>query len=795
MPGTAGPDTHLQPTGSASAGRAGPVTVQISGSPIGGNVAIQIVNRAVRHDLTEQLLRVGDFPDVPIRFVERATLEEIADGFRTSTQVSLCSLTGLRGIGKTQLAAAYARQRLAEPVAGVVAWFNAESREKLEAELHRLALILGVADPDGDARASARAVVRALNDRSGRHLLIFDNAVDPDLIAEYRPTRSTRTLITSTDHRFAVIGTQVHVSTYTRDESVGYLITRTARTDPAGAGELAELLGDHALGLAVAAATITQRSTRFPTFGDYSTFLRTRTLAETLPRHPGSDYPLPMDTALREAVDAAVDHTCGPIIDMLLRVIAILAPEGVLVDTLHRLIPEDRGLVADAIDACRNLSILTGTGGRVVMHRLTARALREYRLTDDETLDATARSAVAILRPDVSYDSLTVHDAVVVAETSAHLDHAWSVVEDRAITTETAAALLRSLSATVWHSARSGTSLSATIERGEHIAARSSTLLGSEHRATLTSRSNLADAYREAGRVGEAIALYEAVLTDYERVLGSEHPATLTSRNNLARAYREAGRVGEAIALYEAVLTDYERVLGSEHPATLASRNNLADAYRKAGRVGEAIALYEAVLTDYERVLGSEHPATLTSRSNLADAYRKAGRVDEAITLHEAVLTDRERVLGSEHPDTMASRSNLADAYRKAGRVDEAITLHEAVLTDYERVLSSEHPATMASRNNLASAYATMGRADDAITLLAAVLTDRERVLGSEHPDTLTSRNNLAYGYQAAGRVDEAITLYEAVLTDCDRVLGSKHPLTRTVDTNLWWLISSPFSD
>ncbi|MGW0247162.1 FxSxx-COOH system tetratricopeptide repeat protein [Nocardia goodfellowii] len=798
MAGTAGPDTHPHPTGSspddAETLGAGPVAVHMHGSVIGGNVAIQILNQAVREDLTEQLLRVGDFPDASPCFVERATLEEIADAFQAGTQVSLCSLTGLRGIGKTQLAAAYARRRLAEPVAGVVVWSNAESREVLEAELHRLALVLDVADPDGDTPASARAVVRALNDRPGRHLLIFDNAVDPDLIAQYRPTRATQTLITTTDHRFAVIGTQVHVSTYTRAESVRYLSTRTARNDPAGAGELAELLGDHALGLAVAAATITQRSTRFRTFGDYSAFLRTRTLAEGLPRHAGSDYPLPVDTALREAIDAAMDHTSGPVIDLLLRVIAILAPEGVRIDTLNRLAPEDDGVVADAIDICRNLSILTGTGDRIVMHRLTARAVREYRLTDDETLDATAQSADDILWPDVRYDSQTVHDAAVVAETTAHLDYAWSIVDDRAISIETAAAILASLAAAVWHSARSGTNLAAAIERGERTAAKLSTLRGAEHPSTLTSRHSLALAYREAGRVTEAIALLEVVLTDYERVLGAQHSSSLTSRHDLAGAYQLAGRVHEAIALYEAVLTDTERVLGAEHPSTLTSRHNLALAYRVAGRVHEAIPVLEAVVTDRARVLGTEHPETLTSRNHLAGAYQEAGRVTEAIALYEAVLTDRARVLGTEHPSILSSRHDLAVAHRLAGRVSEAIALYEAVLTDYERVLGAEHPETLTSRHSLAEAYRVAGRVDEAIALCEAVLTDRARVLGTEHPETLTSRNHLALAYRAAGRVHEAIPLLEAVLIDCVRVLGAEHPLTRDVDDNMR-RITSPSGD
>ncbi len=69
-------------------------------------------------------------------------------------------------------------------------------------------------------------------------------------------------------------------------------------------------------------------------------------------------------------------------------------------------------------------------------------------------------------------------------------------------------------------------------------------------------------------------------------MLGPDHPDTLTSRNNLAGAYQSAGQLDQAIPLFQATLTDSERVLGPDHPATLRSRNNLADAYQEAGQAG-----------------------------------------------------------------------------------------------------------------------------------------------------------------------------------------------------------------
>ena len=102
------------------------------------------------------------------------------------------------------------------------------------------------------------------------------------------------------------------------------------------------------------------------------------------------------------------------------------------------------------------------------------------------------------------------------------------------------------------------------------------------------SRNNLANAYRAAGRLDEAITLHEQTLAARERVLGPDHPDTLNSRNNLAIAYQDAGRLDEAITLHEQTLAARERVLGPDHPDTLNSRNNLANAYQAAGRTGES---------------------------------------------------------------------------------------------------------------------------------------------------------------------------------------------------------------
>ena len=60
----------------------------------------------------------------------------------------------------------------------------------------------------------------------------------------------------------------------------------------------------------------------------------------------------------------------------------------------------------------------------------------------------------------------------------------------------------------------------------------------------------------DAGRLAEAVPLFEETLKRRRATLGADHPETLKTMNNLALAYRESGRLPEAMALYEETLRE-----------------------------------------------------------------------------------------------------------------------------------------------------------------------------------------------------------------------------------------------
>ena len=68
------------------------------------------------------------------------------------------------------------------------------------------------------------------------------------------------------------------------------------------------------------------------------------------------------------------------------------------------------------------------------------------------------------------------------------------------------------------------------------------------------------------------------MIENRDRVLKSDHKHTLVTRNNLADAYASAGRLNDAIKMYEYVLEARARTLGNTHRHTRITRNDLAGA-------------------------------------------------------------------------------------------------------------------------------------------------------------------------------------------------------------------------
>jgi tetratricopeptide (TPR) repeat protein len=736
----------------------------------------------------------GSVPQAPPAFQPR---NDLMDRLRAQGPgISVVrAVTGLRGVGKTQLAAAYARECI-DAGWRLVAWVNAEDTPAILADLEVVAARLGI-DKPGTALETIAAEVRNRVEADGdKCLLVYDNVTDPAGLRPYLPAAGkSQVIVTSTQASVLSLGTPTEVEVFTEPEARDFLADRTGHDDPVGAGDVATELGHLPLALAQAAAVIRARHL---TYGVYLTRLRAYPAQQYLPPDRGDPYPRGAAEAILLSIDTATAADQTGLCADLLAVISLLSPDGVPRDLLYRATAEDifavdEETIDEALASLEDASLLAfgGEGDShptVTAHRLIMRVTRERRARERDIVAVGGKAAAMLL---TARDSLgegwpwerRQADRDLVQQIISLNDHLGAYLEpaDKPV----AETLLSLRSWGLWHLNARRDSPGQAVELGESLVPDQERILGEDHRETLSSRDNLATAYRAARRLDKAVPLLERTLADCRRVLGEADPGTLAVQGNLAAAYREAGRADEAVPLLERALADYTRLRGADHLDTVFTRSGLAIAYREAGRAEEAIPLLEQTTADLARVQGEGAPDTLISRSDLAVTYQAIGRLAEAAELLERTMADDVRVLGEDHPTTLEARSNLADVYLQAGRLDEAVPCYERTMSGRVRVLGEDHPETLTSLSELANAYQESGRPDMAALYYARTMSGRVRVLGEDHPDTLTSLSDLAGAYWAWGGFDLVIPLYEEALAGFERVLGPDHPYAVTARENL----------
>ncbi len=758
-------------------------------------------------------VRVGAVPLTADCYQDRAAERRVrealtSDGAAVLVPASTAVLHGLGGVGKTQIAARYARRVWRDASADVAVWITATSRDAVVTGYAETAKRLLLASDGDEPERAAFALLEWFEATDRRWLVVLDDLTRPaDLTDLWPPHDRTGQLLVTTRRQDAAVTRRdwevVEVGVFSAAESLAYLRGRLSDivTDEE-TGQLrglAEDLGHLPLALAQAAAFIADKPLLTPAAYRARLADRRRALAEVMP----DDQSLPAGHRATVAatwslsIDLADGLRPPGLARPLLEIAALLDPAGIptdvltgeamckyLADQVGR--PVDAEAAGDALGCLKRLSLitldLTQRARAVRVHALVQRATRDAVPADRmPELAWTAGDALLEAWPEIERDQTTA------AGLRSNATALWSTAEEYLLdpSPETGAHMV------LFRTGRSLGETGLTAQAVDHLHRLHTVLhrrLGSDHPGTLATRGNLASWRGEVGDPAGAAGAFAELLTDLLRVLGPDHPDTLATRSNLARWRGEAGDPAGAAGAFAELLTDFLRVLGPDHPDTLTTRSNLARWRGKAGDPAGAADAFAELLTDRLRVLGANHPYTLTTRNNLARWRGEAGDPAGAAKAAAELLTDRLRVLGPNHPDTLTTRNNLASWRGEAGDPAGAADAFAELLTDFLRVLGPDHPDTLTTRNNLAHWRGKAGDPAGAADAFAELLADFLRVLGPDHPDTLTTRNNLARWRGEAGDPAGAAKAAAELLTDRIRVMGSDHPGTLATRGNLaYW--------
>ncbi|AKT39975.1 FxSxx-COOH system tetratricopeptide repeat protein [Chondromyces crocatus] len=692
------------------------------------------------------------------------------------------AISGLGGVGKTQLAAEYAH-RYANQY-DVVWWVRAEEPAMIAEEFAQLAAALGLPEKDEADQRLAVEAVRSWLSRHDRWLLVLDNVNDPKTLTPFLPhPRTGHVIITSRNPSWRGVATPLPVPTLERSESVKLLLDRTHQDDTPAAERLAEALGDLPLALVQAAATIEETQSTIATY--YNAF--GEHLRDLLGRGVPTDYPAPVATTWGLALQEA--QRISPIAVDLLRLCAFLAPDDIPREGLARAgehVPPqlaeamaDPFALDDAVAALRRYSFMEVHEGVISVHRLVQAVVRDR--LPEEDLKIWADAAVTLVDHEFPEGSDKVENWPLCARWLPHALTAVVHAELHGVAREARARLLARFAVylqvrAAFAEAKGYLDQALALHEAEY---------GSDDPRVASVLRNLGSVLHDLGDLGGARGCFERALRIDVATYGYDHPEVAHDVNDLGSVLMDLGDLPAARKYLERALSIDEATYGPDHPSVAIRLNNLGALFRDLGDFTSARAHLERALAIDVGAYGEDHPTVAHGRTNLGRLLHDLGDLQGARAQFEEALTIDEQTYGYYHPRFALALNNRGRVLRDLGDLAGARADFERALAIVEATYGPDHPDVARDINNLGSVLRDLGDLEGARGCFERVLKIAEATYGPDHPAVAIGCNNLGSVLQAIGDLEGARSELERALSIAQTTYGPDHPVVASIVNNL----------
>jgi tetratricopeptide (TPR) repeat protein len=711
-----------------------------------------------------------------------ATLQSALSPTHISPRIQ--ALSGMAGVGKTQVAVEYAYRHASSYQA--VLWMSADSAEALTSSFVALAETLGLSEKQEANQLHIIKAVKQWLEHNVHWLLLIDNLEEVSLLQDiFLAPHTGHILVTTRSRRMGQLAHRLELSPLSHDDGALLLLRRTSVL-PTGA-TLHQVPEEQRL----QARAISQEVDGLPLALDQAGAYIEETgrgLAEyvvlyqqyafALLQRRGSvqhDHPSSIVTTFALSFTRVKERNVAAV--ELLELCAFLhpdaIPEDLLIDGASALSPVLQAALSNPMEFDRILEELLTFS--LVQREPSRTVLLVHRL-----VQVVARG---MLSPEQQRAYIAqVVGMVNVAFPSAELAN-WArcqrYLPQARVCAQHLQHLAQPLPQAVQLLLRVGVYLSARglYDEAETLLTQARALeedlLKQEDHPSPMLLHALADVFYKKGKYEQVERLSLLALELCEQTSGQESPDSVAALlTTLARAYRRQGRFSEEEPLLQRALALRRQTLGDRHPDVAASLSGLANLYNGRGDYAQAEALYREALAIWQEILGPQHPKTALALNNLAVLFSRQGRYARAEPLAEEALRIEETVLGPDHPDVTTVLDTLAVIYQEQARYALAEALYERIFAIYDRHLGREHPQLLLSYNNQARLRLLQGQYQEAEATAQRALALGSRVFGSRHHRVGTSFHILADIYKAQQRYMDAEAAYVHALAIREQALG-----------------------
>ncbi|OPG98846.1 hypothetical protein B2I21_11030 [Chryseobacterium mucoviscidosis] len=703
--------------------------------------------------------------NVPFRqhsnFIGRdVEMDELRNKLTTVGSVSLIqSISGLGGIGKTQLATEYAYKY--RNSYSVIWWIRAEDSTTIVQDLEDLCHSLSLPTRDEQGNSMTLLVLNAWLQKESDWLLIFDNATNEKDLLKYIPSLSKGSvLITSRNPDWQ---STLTLNVLSRESSIQFLLEQTLSENRETAEVLADELGYLPLALEQACAYIRQASLSL------SSYLTLYTKYKSAMLKRGNSYNYETNVAATWKISFDQIKNEFPISQSFIEFCAFLHPDNIsrslFINETHEIV---EGLLDGKLDSILDLNDIIARLRSYSLFNVEEDAFSIHRLVKTIIIDSMSdENRIKTINQAATFISSKFYNTQNVDTFMDELNHVQSII--------THAEELKVISPTILKMKKSIVGFFVVIndfESAEELLVKcideSKSFYGENHTFN-------AELYQELGIIYSRIGMPIDARQQFNKALsigGLSAEIKINVLNSLANLDRDSGQLSSAFELLKQAL-DYE-INDDEIKATLS--NSMGLVLSGMGQFKEAIKLYEDAIIVMDKNATENALQISSGLSNIGLLHQDNSDNDKAIEYFLKSVQIVTKFFGEINPSLARDYNNLGlSYYYKLDLVRSKRYFRKSLRMNIELYgTNNVHVARIL--HNLGMVFESEGNYKEAEKNYEDALEINKTLYGTENHHVAAGLYNLGGVLMSMGLYKKATTYLEEALALDKIVYGDSHP-------------------
>lgn len=584
-------------------------------------------------------------------------LEKLASNFqvvgkRKTTNLAVSQLiTGMGGVGKTQLAIEFA-YRYGHRFKGVH-WLDLSDPSALDAQIALCGIYMGLSFTNQHEQVAA--TIKIWQNENPR-LLILDDLEDigqiHDILAKFQHL-PLHIIITSrrTDFPKSIQLQRQEVDIFTAQESADFLqINLDKGENTKSRKKLAERLGNLPLALSLAAGYINVNQL---TISNYLKQLDNLIEHESMQKDWFKELDLSSPTKHHLSLHETFQLSWQMIKDETQQEVFALsgycAPNAPIpLEIFRKSLNLDNQSLSKALYRLQGLNLLQTINALPSVHPLLGEYSKHIRVSKDDLLGILGNAL-----GELSYNALVTEIPSTFLPLRQHTKRVASYLQD---TNPQLAGILWTHYGNHLRDYGEYKECKTVLRHAVHLCEKS---FGKDHYVTGTALTSLGAIYFELGMREPAKNCFERALKISVSKNGYRHHATARDLSNLAQVLRELGNLDKAQQYMEIAVGIDMELFGESHIETAKNLNNLAFIYLDQNNLMESKALLERCIQIYKSHSEAQHPNLGIAMYNLGGVLKDLGEIREAKKILEEALLILKNVFPPNHPKVQLTQTNL----------------------------------------------------------------------------------------------------------------------------------------